>query len=250
MKTSTFKFGPFVTLAALIVAFTIAAPVGVRSQTLYGEGGLFIHPTAFTPAAKSITASASWFSQEIAGSRATEWAPLGMAYGITNRLEVGALYADRLNTNGLRRGSGGLFLRDQVVPEAHGRPAVALSASYLGSDVKLASVAASAGYHFRSRNRTVLVGHGGIQWAWRGDGVAPGDSVSVFAGVEAPVWHGISVLAEYGTRFSFDYKETSAVGLMWHASHGFSVAAGLVNVGRSSSNRFFVGVGVPIGGNN
>jgi hypothetical protein len=211
----------------LLLTAAVGAPIGAHAQTLYGPGGLFIHPTAFTPPAQSLTASASWFSQQIAGQRAT----------------------DRLASNDLRRGSVGLFLRDQLVRETGGRPAVALSASYLGSDVKLASVAASAGYHFRSRGRTVLIGHGGLQWGWRGDGVPPADSLSVFVGAEAPVRYGISALAEYGTRFSFDYKESSALGLMWRSKHGFSVAAGYVNVGRSSANRFFVGVGVPLGGN-
>jgi hypothetical protein len=36
---------------------------------------------------------------------------------------------------------------------------------------------------------------------------------------------------------------------MWHGRRDFSVAVGYVNVGRSSENRFFVGVGVPLGGN-
>jgi hypothetical protein len=227
----------------------LVAPIGVHAQTLYGPGGLFIHPTAFTPPAQSLTASASWFSQQIPGKRATEWVPLGLSYGITSRLEVGAMYVDRLAAKDLRRGSGGLFLRGQLMRETRSQPAVALSASYLGSDVKLASVAASAGYHVRSGGHTLLVAHGGLQWGWRGDGVPPADSLSVFVGAEAPVRYGISALAEYGTRFSFDYKESSALGLMWRSKHGFSVAAGYVNVGRSSANRFFIGVGVPIGGN-
>jgi hypothetical protein len=205
----------------LLLAFVSGAATNLCAQTLYGPGGLFIHPTAYTPPAQSLTLSASYFTQDIAGDRATQWVPLGLSYGVTSRLEVGAMYVDRLASNGLDRGSAGVFLRDQIVRETAGRPAVALSGSYLGSDVKLASVAASAGYHFRSAGRTVLIGHAGIQWGWRGDGVPPGDSVSEFIGAEAPVRYGVSVLAEYGTRFSFDYKESSALGLMWHSRHGF-----------------------------
>jgi len=242
MKVSTLA-------VSLLLPLTCLASLGVQAQTLYGPGGLFIHPTAYTPAAHAFEASASWFSQKIDGSRATEWVPLGVSYGVTDRLEVGAMYVNRLSAAGLSRGSAGLFLRDQLVTETPRRPAVALSASYLGSDVKLASVAASAGYHLQSRGHTILVGHGGIQWGWRGDDVPSSNSVSVFGGVEVPLKYGVSALAEYGTRFSFDYKESSAFGLMWRSRKGISVAVGFVNVGRSSSERFFVGVGVPIGGN-
>ena len=240
MKASTLPVSLCLTLACIGTA---------HAQTLYGPGGLFIHPTAFTLSAHSLTASASWFSQKIEGSRASEWVPLGLSYGVTDRLEVGVLYVDRLASTGLRRGSGGLFLRDQLVSETAGRPAIALSASYLGSDVKLASASASAGYHFRSRGHTVLIGDGGVQWGWRGDDVPSGSAVSFFVGAEAPLKYGVSLIAEYGTRFSFDYKESSALGVMWRSRSGVSVAAGYVNVGRSSSNRFFVGVGIPIGGN-
>ena len=233
------------------VVCTAACLLSVRaeSQTLYGPGGLFIHPTAFTPQRGELSLSASWFSQHITGQRSTEWAPLGLSYGLTDRLEIGAMYVDRLRTTGLRRGSGGLFVRNQLLPERSHRPAVALSASYLGGDVLLASVAGTASYHFRRGTRTTIVGHAGVQWGWRGDGVPACDALSLFLGAEIPLGKGFSVLGEYGTRFAFDYKERSSLGVMWRAPRGFSVAVGYVNVGRSSENRFFVGVGIPIGGN-
>lgn len=234
---------------AIVCAAVCLLPIRSEAQTLYGLGGLFIHPTALTPQRGEFSLSASWFSQRIAGQGSTEWAPFGLSYGVSDRLEVGALYADRLRTNGLRRGSVGLFVRNQLLPEKAKQPAVALSASYLGSDVKLASVAGTASYHFRRGDRTLVLGHAGVQWGWRGDGVPDTDAVSLFVGAEVPLGQGFSVLGEYGTRFAFDYKERSALGLMWRSPRGFSVAAGYVNVGRSSENRFFVGVGVPIGGN-
>jgi hypothetical protein len=159
------------------------------------------------------------------------------------------MYMDRLAATGNRRGSVGAFVRQQLVPEQAERPAVALSASYLGSDVRLASVAAVASCRFRQRGRTAFIGHAGVQWAWRGDGVPESDAVSAFVGAEVPLGSGFSLLGEYGTRFRFDYKESSALGLMWRGRRDFSVAIGYVNVGRSSANRFFVGVGVPLGGN-
>jgi hypothetical protein len=236
-----------------LLAVSITAVCGLtertQAQTLYGQSGLFIHPTAFTPKRHSLTFSASWFTQHIQGQRRTEWVPLGLSYGITDRLEVGVLYMDRLAETGLRRGSVGGFVRQQLVTENAGRPAITLSGSYLGSDVQLASAAMVASYHFRRGTRTALIGHAGVQWGWRADGIPASDAVSVFVGAEVPLGGGFSVLGEYGSRFAFDNKDRSALGLMWHGRQGFSVAVGYVNVGRSSDNQFFVGVGVPLGGN-
>ncbi len=233
----------------LWLAAACALPGKTAAQTLYGPSGLFIHPTAFTPQRGALTFSASWFSQQVSGQRRTEWVPLGLSYGITDRLEAGALYMDRLAVSGRRRGSFGGFVRQQLLEDTANHPAVALTGSYLGSDVLLASLAAVASHHFRQSGRTVWTGHAGLQWAWRGDGVPPSDSVGVFLGAEVPFGQGFSLLGEYGTRFSFDNKARSAIGFMWHGRRDFSVAVGFVNVGRSSDNRFFVGVGVPLGGN-
>lgn len=224
-------------------------PVQIAAQTLYGQSGLFIHPTAFTPKRYSLTFSASEFTQRESGRRQTEWVPLGLSYALSDQLEIGALYVDRLSANGTRRGSVGVFARHQLVKETERRPAIALSGSYLGSDVRLASLATVASYHFRRNGRVLLIGHTGVQWGWRADGVPASDSVSAFLGAEVPLGSGFSLIGEYGSRFGFDARERSAVGLMWHGSRGFSVALGYVNVGRSSDNHFFVGVGVPLGGN-
>src|SRR5205823_2391005 len=151
----------------------------------------------FTPPAHSITFSASWFAQRIAGQRQTEWVPLGLAYGVTDRLEVGALYVDRLAATGKRRGSLGAFVRHQIVPETAECHAIALSGSYLGRVVRRASAGVVPGYHFRRGERTVRLGLAGIRWGWRGEGVPPADAVSVFAGAEVPLGGGFSALGEY-----------------------------------------------------
>jgi hypothetical protein len=162
---------------------------------------------------------------------------------------VGYLHIDRLSVTDTRRGSEGLFVRGQVVSETRSRPAFTLAASYVGNDVQLASLAGVAGYHFRHGGHTYLISNVGLQWVWRGDSGLSSDALAVYTGIEAPIGHGLAIVAEDSSRFGFDYKERSGFGLMWRGRNGLSLALGYVNVGRSSSNRFFVGVGVPLGGN-
>src|ERR1043166_4958862 len=101
-------------------------------QTVYGPGGLFIHPTAFTPSKDATGINVSYFTQKIGAAR-TEWIPVSLTYSPENRIELGALYVNRL-ARSEHRDSGGAFAKFQFLEPKDRRPAIAIAASYIGGD--------------------------------------------------------------------------------------------------------------------
>lgn len=217
------------------------------AQTAYGPGGLFIHPTAFVRPSGAATLNISWFEQKLPGSPTASWLPVSLTAGVGGRAEVGAIYVNRLDLSS-GGSSGGVFAKVQLMPDSANRPAVALAASYLGGGIQLSSVSAVASHRFGEGTRSIT-GHFGAQWARRADIPVSRDDTGLFAGVEIPLSRRLSLVGEYGTRFDFDYKERSALGLVWRGARGYQIGVGAVNVGRSRDQRFFVGVGFPLGGN-
>jgi hypothetical protein len=233
-------------IAAIVAACLVGAPA--RAQTAYGPGGLLVHPSALLPATGSVDLNVSWYTQRISGRPSSQWIPASLAYTPTSRFQVGALFLDRVSAD-RSRASAGLFGKYLLTPDAESHPAVALVGSFYAGDVRLASAALVASHAFRRGERTLFIAHLGVQLARRSDIPNPQDSLAGFAGLEAPIGRQFSLVAEYGTRFSFDAKETSSIGLVWRSRGGAQVGVGLVNAGRSSGNGFFVGVGYPLGGN-
>jgi hypothetical protein len=218
-----------------------------RAQTAYGPGGLFVQPTAFLPPEHALNLNVSTFTQRIDGRPSSQWIPASLAYSFTNRLEAGPLFVHR-SFNGGEFLSGGAFAKYSLAPDRPNRPAIALAGSFLTGDVRLASVGLVASHAFRSGDRTVFSLHAGGLWGRRDDITRPGDSLSAFVGADLPLGREFSIIAEYGSRFSFDYKERSAYGVVWRPKRGPQIGVGFVNTGRSSENGFFVGVGYPLGG--
>jgi hypothetical protein len=220
-----------------------------QAQTAYGPGGLFIHPTATVPSRGALDLNLSWYTQRIEGQPTTQWIPVSVAYSATDRFQVGPLFLERL-VKDRSRASGGLFARYLLTPDGLHHPAVALAGNFYAGDVRLASVSLVSSHAFRQRDRSLFTVHLGAQWARRSDIPRAQDSLSGFVALEAPLSQNFAAVAEYGTRFSFDYKERSALGVVWRPKGGLQVGVGFVNTGRSSENGFFVGVGYPLGGNN
>jgi hypothetical protein len=234
-------------LRLLLALVFLLHSLGAGAQTTYGPGGLFIHPTASVRPEGSLGLNVSWFEQKVPGRPLASWLPVSVIVGVDGRTEVGATYLRRLDLSS-NASSGGVFVKHQFARQTERSPAVAVAASYLGGGVQLSSVSLVASHRFGPGERSVT-GHLGTQWAGRADISKSEDDGGIFAGIEAPLARRLALVAEYGTRFSFDYKERTAIGLVWREPNGYQVGVGAVNVGRSGGNRFFIGVGFPLGGN-
>jgi hypothetical protein len=218
-----------------------------RAQTVYGPGGLFVHPSAFVPARRGLGLNVSYFSQTSPGRR-TEWVPISLTVPVASRAQVGALHVQRRTTAGYRD-SNGVFAKYQITPDRTSAPAFAVAASYLNGDVDQSSVSGVFSHNFVLRGeRTVAAVHLGVQWVRRADIADPQEDTGVFVGVEVPLGNGWRLVGETGEKLRFNREAASAYGVMWSGPSGVSVGVGYVNAGRGDDNRFFVGVGYTLGG--
>lgn len=231
----------------------LAAPLlllGLRaqSQTLYGPGGLFVHPTAFTPRRGVFQFNLSYFTQKAESETQGEYLPFSLAYSPTDRLQIGAIYLHR-RFGTTENESGGAFAKVQLLADGAAHPAVALVGSILGGDFRQGSLAAVASHDFRRGGHHLVTLHVGLQLTrWQdSDSLSPSASLSAFTGLVIPLKYGFSLLGEVGSRFAFDRKETSGFGIQYTARGGYTLGVGFVNTGRGDDNRFFVGVGFPSG---
>jgi len=211
------------------------------AQTVYGAGGLFIHPTALTPPRGDSTLSLSYFTQRLRGAR-SEWLPASWALSPTDRVQAGAVF---LHWQGGRvsRQSGGLFARWQLAPVGEGLPAVALAGSLLAGEVRLGQVSLVASQPLASHPWRGVVAHAGLQWARRADIPTSDEDWSLFGGLEAPMGGGFRLVGEAGTRLGFNRRGALAVGILWSGPPGIRIGIGAANIGRSDDPQFFVGAG-------
>ncbi len=233
---------PFLALAI------IGAATSAGAQTIYGPGGLFIHPTAFTARRGATGLNVSWFTQEPKVGPKTEWLPVALTHAFTSQDEAGALYVDRRSPSG-HTSSGGAFYKHQFLPDTDSRPAFALSASYIGGNIQLSSVSGIASHRLAPSGKNGITLHLGAQWVRRADIPVTQDDLSAFVGAELPLSHGLRLVGDVGTRLKFDRSATSGAGLVWSSPRGLNLGVGYVNAGRGDNNRFFIGIGYPIGAN-
>ena len=227
-------------LCVLLVCF---AHLTGRAQTVYGPGGLFIHPTAFLPEQRSPQINLSWFTQEANGVE-SRWVPASLTFFPNKRAQLGGLFVSR-RLRGAERTSGGLFAKYQLQEGGVLTPTLAVSGSYLGGDVQQSSLSAVGSW--RIPGLRGITGHSGYQWVRRADLPVSRDDLSSFLGVEVPIGPGFRLVGEMGSRMKFDRKAAAAVGVMWSGSR-LSLGVGFVNTGRSDSLHPFIGAGYTTAG--
>jgi hypothetical protein len=236
-------------VALLVFSLFLFGSTRATCQTAYGPGGLFIHPSAFIRKPGSTSLNVSWFEQKARKARHNSWLPISLAHGLNDRTEVGVLYVHRFDNKNVES-SGGVFAKYQLMPDSDHSPAIAIAGSYLGGGMQLSSASLVASHKFGPKDDwRGLIGHVGVQWARRADAARTRDDADPFIGLEAPLSPRVSLVGEFGTRFVFDYKERSSIGLVYRGDNGYQIGVGAVNIGRSSRNDFFIGVGFPLGGN-
>src|SRR5258708_5420337 len=92
------SYHPFLNFSRQIVLLLFSLLVlgsgsAARAQTAYAPGGLFVHPTAYTPRAKQFSLYAATFTQDQAQGINNSYYPLSFTYTPTDRLQVTALLA-------------------------------------------------------------------------------------------------------------------------------------------------------------
>jgi hypothetical protein len=248
---------PGVAAAGVCALLLFAGAAGRASaQTLYGANGLFVHPTAYLQPKGTLNLNASFFQVDPGnGGALNNWIPMGVSYGVNESFNVGVTYlARRFRPTGSSPyetgDSYGAFFRGQLSNGARDGTQVAVNLSFLGGDVRQGAfqLVASRPLSQTARYGTV-VGHAGLQLVRRDDrsGEDNDTSAGLFLGVEVPVYTRLSVVAEGATKLSFDQKPATGFGVKYTSKSGTNVGVGYINPGRSRTNRFFFGIGFPLG---
>jgi hypothetical protein len=232
-------------LAALLLGVVVSLPA--RAQTPYAPGGLFVHPTAFTPPPHQFSIYAAAFTQDEAGGSNESYYPLSVTYTPTDRLQVSALMAYHQGSNEASHTHLGGFLKYQLTPDTRTHPAFALAGGYAGRDHLESTVAGVASHAFLNGNRIVTTLHMGVKWGRESDNNGGQDDVGAFVGAQIPLSREWGLVGETSTRFKFDRSAASSIGFMYHTRRGTGISVGLVNGGRSSRMKLFFGVGFPLG---
>lgn len=218
------------------------------AQTIYGQRGLFLHPSAFMRPAGSINFGATYFSQRTGPTGHSEWNPYSLSYAPTDRAEFGITAIRHQGTGIETHQHVGPFVRYQLLPDSPSHPAAGLIASDLPSDLRQTTLAGVLSHRFGSIRRAPFTVHTGFEWVRTGGETGNRTDIAGFVGLQVPLSREVAFVGEVGTKLKFERHSASGIGLMWASHAGPSVAIGWVNNGRSRSNEFFIGAGYPIGG--
>ena len=215
MWSYRFRLSRSAVAAVLLFAWSHAA----HAQTAYGPGGLFVQPTAIVPPARTLDLNVSTFTQRIGGRPSAQSIPhRWLTRSPTEFRRDRYFCTDRSMAASFCPAACSQSM--PLTPDKQDRPAFALTGSFLTGDVRLASIGLVASHACRSGDRTVLSLHAGGLWGRRDDIRNPGNSLSAFVGADVPLSREFSLVAEYGTRFSFDYKERSSYEVVWRPRRG------------------------------
>jgi hypothetical protein len=233
--------------AALCSLLAIGPEIAARAQTAYAPGGLFVHPTAFTPKAHQYSIYTAAFTQDQALGVNHSYYPFSLSYSPSDRLQVSGLLAYHQAADDPSHTHLGTFLKYQILPDTRKSPAFAIAGAYVGHDHLESSIAGVFSHAFLRGTRIVATLHAGAKWGRTGEEDGNRDDVGGFIGAQLPVSRQWSLVGETSTRFKFDRSAASSIGVMYETPHGPDISIGLVNGGRSSRMKFFFGVGYPFG---
>ncbi len=215
------------------------------AQSLYGPGGLFLHPSASTPPKGRITPSFLFLPQHNPQADVTRiWLTGGLDYGLTDDLEIGA--AVLKVTGGDRDPSAGGYFKYRFLRETAARPAVAVGFTGLGGgdvDTRIGFLALQKGGRV---GRHSLTGHLGVQYADVVDGFSK-HQFQPYAGLELGITSRLRFIAEGRPRMNQELGTPFALTLAYRAADRWTFALTWGNAGRSDRPMFGFGAGFSLG---
>lgn len=233
--------------AAALLVFGVLSMVSAHAQPAYVPGGLFVHPTAFTPKAHQYSSYSAAFTQDEAGGSNESYYPTSFTYTPTDRLQVSALFVYHQGRDEPPHSHLGTFLKYQLAPDAPSHPAFALTGAYVGNDHLESAVTGVFSHAFILRGRAIMTLHLGGKWGRTSEQIGGVSDIGGFIGAQVPLSRQLDLVGETSTRLKFDRSSATSIGFMYHSRNGTGISLGLVNGGRSSRMKPFFGVGVPWG---
>jgi hypothetical protein len=237
-----------IALTLLSIGLLASSVATARAQSLYGPGGLFLHPTADVPPKGRLTGGVLALEQRIPSTPGLHEQPVWLSgsldYGATEDIEIGIT---GLAITDFKTSWGGSF-KYRFLHESASRPAVAAGfamSGWGGSDGQQGFVAAR-----KQLNRGgghPIIGHLGLLYLNDLAGL-PYHQLLPYAGVEYGVARRLTLIGEFRPRGKSDFKTSTALSLSWEYARGGRLVVTWANTGQSTQPRFGVGVGILMGG--
>jgi len=230
----------------LLLAFcALALPLPASAQSLYGPGGLFLHPTASLPEPGKLTPAILVLPQHDRASNDTRtWISGSLDYGLSRNLEIGATVVKVSAWD--RNPSAGGYFKYRLLEETPNRPAAAFGLTQLGGGDVNTRVGFFALRKELGGERFPVTAHLGVLYSDEVDGIDH-HRWEPYAGVEvglAPKW----TLALEGRARTEAYNGTPlAVTAIYHPSRDWKLALTWANSGRSNNPYFGFGAGISLG---
>jgi hypothetical protein len=226
----------------------LGCPVtGVEAQSLYGPGGLFLHPTADTPEKGQLTAGVLVLPQHIHPTPGLHtnptWISGSLDYGLTRDVEIGFT---SLAITDFETSYGGFF-KYRFLHESRSQPAMAVGFTYSG----FGENNGRAGFlalrkQLSMSERHPVIGHLGLQYINVLGGL-PYNQFLPHAGAEFGLARRLTLIAEVRPRGKGDIKTSTALSLSYAYGKGNRVVVTWANTGQSVQPRFGFGAGYLIG---
>ena len=222
----------------------VCAPAG--AQSLYGPGGLFLHPTASVAAPGDINPSFLFLPQRNSQSRATRiWMSTSVSVGLPGRIEAGVT---ALKVTGWDRNpSFGGFVKYQFRPETLTSPALAIGATQLsGGDVNNRQLFLAARKKVGLLYGRSITANLGAQYVDEEDGISRHE-FRPYAGLELGLSERLSFIAEARPLQNREFGMPLALTFSYRASDRMKFALTYANNGLSDEPRIGFGAGYSLG---
>jgi hypothetical protein len=234
----------------LCVGLLGCSAVSARAQSLYGPGGLFLHPTADVPPKGQLTLGAIVLTQRIPptpGLHTTPtWGTVSLDYGLTEDVEIAIT---GLGITDFAPSYGG-SVKYRFLRENRSQPALAVGATYSEStnaETDTKAVFLAARKQLTNGARHPITGHLGVQYIDKLAGI-PYDQLLPHAGVEVGLHEQWSLVGEWRPRGKGDFKTSTALSVVYKYGRNNRLVLTWVNTGQSTESRLGFGIGYTIGG--
>jgi hypothetical protein len=228
----------------LLLGLFLAPPAS--AQSLYGPGGLFLHPTAALPEKGQLTPGFLILPQHNPTAHEDRtWLSGSLDYGLTDRIEIG--FTALGVTDWGRDASYGGFFKYKLLTETADRPALAIGYTRLGfGDMNGQQAFLAARKQVAPGKRHPVWVDLGVQYTDEIDGT-PKHQFMPYAGVEVGLTSRLTFIAEGRPRGNNEFGTPLALTLSYQVTKQWRLAVAWANNGLSDHPEFGVGAGFSLG---
>lgn len=232
------------TAAAAMLLLGGSAPAS--AQSLYGPGGLFLHPTASMQERGRLTPGSLVLPQHNPDDRSTRtWLSGSLGYGLTDDLEVG-LSAVKI-AGWQRDPSFGGFAKYRLLRETPSRPALAVGFTQLGGgDANTRTAFLALRKQVATGRGPRVAAHLGVQYADEVDRISRHE-FQPYAGLELGITARWSLILEGRPRMNREFGTPLGVTLSYRAGEDWRFALTWANNGLSDRPMIGFGAGLTLG---